>query len=91
VEHRHSSVANSLAKLYKTAMDEIWIIGFNFYLWHFGSDIISARRTAGYSAFEMVYGHEYFLTIQLTIGSWNIIDWKTVKSHKNLILALARM
>jgi hypothetical protein len=78
-----------LAKLSgcKERSTDNWIQFLSLALW---ADRISVRRTTGYSAFEMVYGRECLLPIQLSIGSWNVVDWDTVKSHEDLILARMR-
>ena len=84
VERGHSPMVNSLAKLCKQRNTENWVQFLSLALW---ADRISVRRTTGYSAFEMVYGRDCILPVQLSIASWNIIDWEMVKTHEDLILA----
>jgi hypothetical protein len=48
---------------------------------------ITVRRTTGYSAFELIYGRECLLPIQLAVNSWNLVDWDAVKSDEDLMLA----
>ena len=84
VERGHGPIVNSLAKICRQRKTDNWIQFLSLVLW---ADRISVRRTTGYSAFEMVYGRDCMLPVQLSVASWNIIDWETVKTREDLILA----
>ena len=45
------------------------------------------RRSTGYSAFEVIYGWECLLPVQLAIDSWSTIDWDGIKDREELIMA----
>jgi len=84
VERGHSPIVNSLAKFCKQRKTDNWIQFLPLVLW---ADRISVRRTTGYSAFEMVYGRECLLPVQLSIASWSTVDWDSVKTREDLIMA----
>src|SRR6266496_2652956 len=55
------------------------------------ADRISVRRSTGYSAFELVYGRECLLPVQISIISWCIVDWEgEVKTREDLLVARIR-
>ena len=56
---------------------------------HFGPTAPN-RRTTGYSAFELIYGRECLLPVQLAVESWNLVEWDNVKSHEDLIIVRMR-
>ena len=94
VERGYQTILNALAK-YK-AMDALrtgipkeknWTRYLSLALW---ANRITARRSTGYSAFELVYGRECLLPIQLAVTSWSLINWDRVKSREDLITARIR-
>src|SRR5204863_7425765 len=80
VERGHDSITNALAKYDKAH----WIRYLPLALW---ADRISVRRSTGYSAFELIYGRECLLPVQLSIESWCLIDWEKVESREDLLMA----
>jgi hypothetical protein len=51
------------------------------------ADRISIRQSTGYSAFEMIYGRDCLLPIELLVESWGMVDWDEVKTRDDLNLA----
>jgi len=49
------------------------------------------RRTTGYSAFRLLYGHECILPIEFSTRSWATVDWEAVESHEDLIAARMKL
>ena len=43
--------------------------------------------TAVTSAFELLYGRECLLSVELMIESWQTVDWEAIGSREDLILA----
>jgi len=96
VERGHQSIINALSK-YKAQdvsrasrtwqKDTSWNRYLALALW---ADRITVRRTTGYSAFELVYGRECLLPVQLAITSWSLVDWDEVQTRDDLILARMR-
>jgi hypothetical protein len=82
VERGHDSMVNSLAKYSKRPGD--WVEHLPLALW---ADRISVRRSTGYSAFELVYGRDCILPVELSVTSWSLVDWDAVKDREDLILA----
>ena len=83
VERGHDAVINSLAK-YCSHSPESWPRHLLLALW---ADRISVRRSTGYSAFELLYGRECLLPVELMIESWQTVDWEAIETRENLILA----
>ena len=65
VERGHGPIVNSLAK-YCRDSPETWPKHLSLALW---ADRISIRRSTGYSAFELLYGRECLLPVELIIES----------------------
>jgi RNase H-like domain found in reverse transcriptase/Integrase zinc binding domain/Reverse transcriptase (RNA-dependent DNA polymerase) len=96
VERGHRTIIEAIAK-YKAAdtsrqsghypPDKSWTRYLSLALW---ADRITTRRPTGYSAFEMIYGRECLLPVQLTVKSWSLVEWDDVKTHEDLILARMR-
>ena len=82
VERGHDSIVNSLAKYSKQPGD--WVKYLSLTLW---ADRISVRHSTGYSAFELVYGRECLLPVELSVASWSMIDWDEIETREDLILA----
>ena len=52
---------------------------------------MSVRRSTGYSAFELVYGRECLLPVQISIASWCMVNWEgEVKTREDLLVARIR-
>jgi hypothetical protein len=93
IERGHQTIINAIAK-YKAAdtstrsglypRETGWTRYLALALW---ADHITTRRTTGYSAFELIYGRECLLPVQLAIESWSLVEWDDVKSHEDLIVA----
>ena len=83
VERGHDAIVNSLAK-YCSDQPQEWVKHLPLALW---ADCISIRRSTGYSPFELVYGQECLLPIELSVESWGTIDWDEVQTREDLILA----
>jgi hypothetical protein len=90
IERGHQTIINAISK-YKAAHQSIGETGWTRFLalalW---ADRITARRTTGYSAFELIYRRECLLPIQLAIESWSLVECDNVKFHEDLILARMR-
>ena len=55
------------------------------------ADRISVCRSTGYSAFELVYGRDAILPVDLLLESWAVVDWvNEVNDRKDLLLARMR-
>ena len=83
VERGHDAIINSLAK-YCSHSPESWPRHLSLALW---ADRISVRRSTGYSAFELLYGRECLLPVELMIESWQTVDWEAIETREDLILA----
>ena len=83
VERGHAPIVNSLTK-YCGGSPQLWPQYLALALW---ADRISVRRSTGYSAFELLYGRECLLPVELMIESWQTVDWDAVQSREDLILA----
>lgn len=83
VERRHDAVINSFAK-YCEDRPQDWIKYLPLALW---ADRVSARRSIGYSAFELSCGREGLLPVEFSVELWGIIEWDEVRSREDLILA----
>jgi hypothetical protein len=84
VEWGHAPIINSLAE-YCSDSPQLWPQYLSLALW---GDRISVRPSTGYSAFELLYGWECLLPVELLIESWETMDWCAVQSRENLILAM---
>jgi hypothetical protein len=83
VERGHDTIINSLAK-YCSQQKGQWVENLPLVLW---ADRISVRRATGYSAFELLYGRDCLLPIDLSLPSWNMVDWDEVTDKESLIVA----
>ena len=83
VERGHGPIVNSLAKYCRDAPGS-WPKHLSLALW---AHRISIRRSTGYSAFELLYGRECLLPVELMIESWQTVDWEAIKNREDLILA----
>jgi hypothetical protein len=85
VERGHQGIIDALAK-YATGPTD-WAKYLPLALW---ADRITTRRSTGYTPFELVYGRDCLLPIQLSVDSWSTVDWGNVTSREELILARMR-
>jgi hypothetical protein len=83
VERGHQTIINALAKYCAAEHKKDWTRYLPLALW---ADRITVRRSTGYSAFELVYGRECLMPIQLAINSWNVIDWNSIQNREDLII-----
>lgn len=51
------------------------------------ADRISIRRSTGYLAFELLYGRDCLLPMDLDILSWRMVSWELVNDREDLIPA----
>ena len=87
VERGHDTIVNSLSKYCKND-HSAWARHLPLVLW---ADRISVRRTTGYSAFELLYGRDCMLPVELSLASWSVVDWEgEVESREDLLLARMR-
>ena len=87
VERGHDAIVNSLSK-YCSKEPQNWVQYLPLALW---SDRISTRRSTGYSAFELLYGRDCLLPIELSLPSWGVVDWEgEVTDRESLIIARMR-
>jgi hypothetical protein len=87
VERGHDPIVNSLSK-YCSKEPMKWPQYLPLALW---ADRISVRRTTGYTAFELLYGRECLLPIDLSLASWSVVDWEgEIKSREDLLVARMR-
>jgi len=82
IEYDHDSIINSLVKYSKKSED--WMIYLSLAIW---IDRISIWYSIDYSMFELIYVHEYLLSMKLFMISWSLIDWEDIKTREDLILA----
>jgi hypothetical protein len=82
----HDALINSLSKYYK-GKPESWPKYLSLALW---ADRISVRRSTGYSAFEILYGRDCLLPVELDLESWSMIDWEAVQTREDLLMARMR-
>src|SRR5579862_3855582 len=96
VERGHQTIINAIAKYRASDIstrsglyprETGWTRYLALALW---ADRITTRRTTGYSAFELIYGRECHLPVQLAVESWSLVEWDDVKSHEDLIIARMR-
>ena len=83
VERGHGPIINAIAK-YSQNNPEQWPTHLSLALW---ADRISIRRSTGYSAFELLYGRDCLLPVELMVESWQTVDWEAVQSREDLIHA----
>jgi len=86
VERGHDAIVNSLSK-YCRQQPNTWVQYLPLALW---ADRISVRRTTGYSAFELLYGRNCLLPIDLSLPSWSVVDWEGEVTDRESLLG-ARM
>ena len=87
VERGHDPIVNALSK-YCSRAPQTWPRYLPLAMW---ADRISVRRSTGYSAFELVYGRDALLPVDLTLESWSIVDWEgEVDDHESLLRARMR-
>ena len=51
------------------------------------ADRITVRKSTGYSAFELLYGRDCLLPVELSVRSCAAVDWVEINSQEDLILA----
>jgi hypothetical protein len=85
VERGHGPIVNSLAKF--KDRPGTWVDHLHLALW---ADRVSVRRSTGYTAFELLYGRDCILPVELSIASWSMVDWNDVRTREDLILARMR-
>ena len=83
VERGHGPIINAIAK-YSRDNPEQWPTHLSLALW---ADRISIRRSTGFSTFELLYGRDCLLPVELMVESWQTVDWKAVESREDLIHA----
>jgi hypothetical protein len=87
VERGHDAIVNSISK-YCSKQPDKWVDYLPLALW---ADRISIRRTTGYSAFELLYGRDCLLPIDITLESWSVVDWEgEVTDRESLLIARMR-
>ena len=87
IERGHDPIVNALSK-YCSRAPQTWPRYLPLAMW---ADRISVRRSTGYSAFELVYGRDALLPVDLTLESWSIVDWEgEVDDHESLLRARMR-
>jgi hypothetical protein len=85
VERGHDAIVNSLAKYCKGGTRTDWVKYLQLALW---ADRISVRQSTSYSAFELLYGRECLLPVELSVKSWSVVDWEgEVHTREDLLLA----
>jgi len=70
VERGHAPIIKSLVK-YCQRSPSSWPRHLSLALW---ADRISVRRSTGYSAFELLYGHECLMLVELVVESWQTVN-----------------
>ena len=87
VERGHDAITNSLSK-YCSKQPNSWVRHLPLALW---ADRISIRRTTGFSAFELLYGRDCLLPIELSLESWSVVDWEgEITTREDLLTARMR-
>lgn len=87
VERGHDAIVNSLSK-YCSQQQGKWVDYLPLALW---ADRISVRRSTGHSAFELLYGRDCLLPVELSVASWSMIDWEgEVSTREDLLVARMR-
>src|SRR5579862_3314307 len=87
VERGHDAITNSLSK-YCSKQPNSWVRHLPLALW---ADRISIRRTTGFSAFELLYGRDCLLPIELSLESWSVVDWEgEITTREDLLTSRMR-
>ena len=81
VERGHGPVVNALSK-YTSEEPANWPRYLSLALW---ADRITIRRSTGYSAFELLYGRDCLLPVDLDVLSWRMVNWELIKDREDLI------
>jgi hypothetical protein len=86
VERGHGPLVNALSKYTRDGPAD-WVRYLSLALW---SDRITTRRSTGYTPFELVYGRDCLLPVDLDVMSWRVIDWEDVRDREQLLGARIR-
>ena len=83
VERGHGPIVNSIAKYYQRCSEQ----GPHYLPLMLWANRIIVKRTTGYSAFRLMYGRDCLLLMETSITSWNVVDWRKVRTTEDLLLA----
>lgn len=84
IERGHQPLLNTLSKLQKGDPTN-WPDRLPALLW---ADRITAKRTTGYTPFELVYGRDAIEPIHLVKETWDsVVSWPQVRTTKQLLKA----
>jgi hypothetical protein len=74
----HQTIINTISK-YRAAHPTMPENGWTRFLaLALQANRITVRRTTGYFTFELTYGRECLLPMQLAIESWSLVEWDNV-------------
>lgn len=82
IERGHQQIVDALAKLGKK-----WVKNLDSVLW---ADRVTVRKSTGYSPFQLIYGEDCVLPIELSAETWATVDWNKVDTREKLLAVRAR-
>lgn len=84
-ERGHIPLVDCLAKVCDVPDD--WHLSLPLVLF---ADRIATRRSTGFSPFQLLYGVDPILPIDLDESTWLLSDWDAINSHSQLLVARVR-
>ena len=82
IERGHQQLVDALSKLGKK-----WVKNLDSVLW---ADRVTTRKSTGFSPFQLIYGEDCVLPIELSAETWATIDWNKVTTREKLLATRAR-
>ena len=64
-----------------------WVKNLDSVLW---ADRVTTRKSTGFSPFQLIYGEDCVLPIELSMEMWATIDWNKVTTGEKLLATRAR-
>ena len=86
VERGHLPLVTALVKTCEGNASK-WPLKLHLVLW---ADRITTKWMTGKSAFQLVYGYDAVLPVELAVTSWHVFDWESVRSTEELLVMRSR-